>query len=169
GEGFRALAFLVISQGEAIVDDGLARRQFQGVLVILNRRARVAALRIVVRQPFIAGPGGRTLFQPRGKVIFGSAPLEVTQVLPIARSVVEPDVSRQLVVAVNRSAQAFSNGLIAESAEEGRVDLQRRLREVESHERRVGFSPDRRPRTSSRGDNRMSQFCAAVSYGKISG
>src|SRR5208282_5878601 len=106
-------------------------------------------LRIVVRQPLITGRGGRALLQYRRQELLRSALLGVTKVLAIARSIVEPDVSRQLIVAVHRFAKALPYRLIAKSVKKGSVDCGRRLREVESHERGVSFSPYRRPRTST--------------------
>src|SRR5882757_3702675 len=89
----RAGALIEIGEGQSVQHIDAAGGELERMIVITDRRVRVAALSIVVSKHKVAGRRGGALLEKRGKIILGSALFRYAEILAVARAVVEPDVA----------------------------------------------------------------------------
>src|SRR6266849_1204416 len=130
--GFRAGTLLVVGEGQAVQHFGTARGEFESVSVIAYRGASITALGVVVSESQIAGRRGRTLLEKGREIILGSALLRDTEIFAVARTIVEPNVARELSVAINRLAEPLGDGVVPECSEEDIAYFRCRLGKVKT-------------------------------------
>jgi len=136
------ISLLVVGEGKTVIHLGTVRRKFEGVIVVGDGVLRVARVGVIVGKGQVSGSARRTLFENGRKEILRVAQFCGSQIFAVARSIVEPNATGELLGAIDGPGEPHTDGIIAKSGEERVVHLRSRLGEIKSDERVVGLIPD---------------------------
>ena len=121
--------------------------------VVGDGALHIASLRVVVREREVARRGDRALLQLRRQEISGRPLFGGVQVLAVTNRIVEPNISRELVVSVGGLSQAVGNRVISESTYKLLRTSELPSEKYKPTKRIIGFGPHCRPHLSARGDH----------------
>ena len=142
GQRIGLTALLPFENGDAVQHGWLIALQVKRMLVIGQRVLGTASLRGVIRKLRIGDCFFRRVLQLRLQIALGLRILFFIEVFAVARAVVEPHLTRKLLIAVRWMSNAFADGRVsAERTGKGRAHLRSVLAQIEPCQPGVGLLP----------------------------